>query len=576
MKKISFFLTAILLILVSKFGVAQSTLYSTTRGGGTGNAGTIIEFDISNSSVSKYYDFPAGIKAGGLVHIDNDFFGLTENAIFKVNANNPVVTTPVVGFSLPPNDIFHTNGQPTVGFDRGLYFGQPEHSQQHNGTIMRYSPDDFSFNVVLGFGGTNGSIPETEIIMDGQTIYGVTFAGGNNYLGNDIYSGDGVLYKIELNSNGTSNSYTVLHYFDDSGNQDGKNPYGKLLLGKDGNLYGTTTQGGANLAGTLYKYDLGSNTFHKLHDFDFSDGSTPGGGLMEYSSGVIYGTTPYGGDNLVGVVFRYITKTANFSILHHFDFFDTGENPNPRLYQSNNGKTLYGHTNQGGNNGGLGAIFKINCVNGQVSWVTSLSIGSGYDPQNTSFVELCSGGPNISLVSLQHERCQNSDDGRIEVSVSGGTGPLTYSWFNSSNNKIGSELLICDLSDGVYDFVVVDSRGCSARQSYTINQGTGECQTLHCANETERKSIFPDNFEAENSNLKVFPQPAKSILNLEYENRIPVSMRIINYTGKQFYERHQIKSKKVEISLTDFPSGYYQILSTYKNGNVEVVDLIVK
>jgi uncharacterized repeat protein (TIGR03803 family) len=75
-----------------------------------------------------------------------------------------------------------------------------------------------------------------------DNLYGVTGQGGT--------AGFGVIFEISTNSS----TYTILHNFGDgSVANDGKDPVGPLVVGKDKNLYGTTTAGGSAGLGTVFK-----------------------------------------------------------------------------------------------------------------------------------------------------------------------------------------------------------------------------------------------------------------------------------------------------------------------------------
>src|ERR1700757_917634 len=93
-------------------------------------------------------------------------------------------------------------------------------------------------------------------------MYGITGSGGA--------TGNGVIYSI--NSDGSN--YKLLYSFNGT---DGGGPAGTLAAGLDGKLYGTTTQGGLNNAGTIYAYDTLAHTFKKLADMGQTTGTEPGG-----------------------------------------------------------------------------------------------------------------------------------------------------------------------------------------------------------------------------------------------------------------------------------------------------------
>src|SRR5690348_9162963 len=93
-------------------------------------------------------------------------------------------------------------------------------------------------------------------------------------------------------------TYTVLYNF--NGGADGKTPFGSLLYGPAGNLYGTTQYGGGGY-GLVFKLDPDGNQT-VLHSFSGVDGSDPKSGLLRYGS-VVYGTTSAGGTHGAGVLF---------------------------------------------------------------------------------------------------------------------------------------------------------------------------------------------------------------------------------------------------------------------------------
>ena len=86
---------------------------------------------------------------------------------------------------------------------------------------------------------------------------------------------------------------TTLHMF--LSESDGASPYAGLIQAADGNLYGTTVQGGTNNAGTIFKIDTSGTTLTTLHNFVYSDGGLPTAGLIQAADGSLYGTTPSGG-----------------------------------------------------------------------------------------------------------------------------------------------------------------------------------------------------------------------------------------------------------------------------------------
>src|SRR4029079_10091977 len=101
--------------------------------------------------------------------------------------------------------------------------------------------------------------------------------------------------------NKDGSGFLKLHDF--SGD-DGANPYAGLVGGSDGAMYGTTESGVVDSIGTVFKLNKDGSGFLKLHDFSGDDGANPYGGLVEGSDGGLYGTARNGGLNGYGIVFK--------------------------------------------------------------------------------------------------------------------------------------------------------------------------------------------------------------------------------------------------------------------------------
>jgi len=195
-------------------------------------------------------------------------------------------------------------------------------------------------------GGSNdGQYPYGNLTLSGNTLYGMTRYGGGNSMG--------VIFKI----NTDGNNYTNLHDFA-GGNDDGQEPYGNLTL-SGSTLYGMTYSGGDNNYGVIFKMDMDGNNYTNLHDFagGNDDGRNPFGNLI-LSNSTLYGMTYNGGDSSMGVIFKMNTDGNNYTNLHDFaGGNDDGRRPFGDLTLS--GSTLYGMTYNGGDNDS-GIIFKMN------------------------------------------------------------------------------------------------------------------------------------------------------------------------------------------------------------------------
>lgn len=146
---------------------------------------------------------------------------------------------------------------------------------------------------------------------------------------------------------------SVLHSFT-GGPNDGDTPWGSLIQASNGNLYGVTSQGGANGHGVVFKITP-SGTESVLYSFagGTADGAWPQGGLMQASDGNFYGVTYAGGASGNGVVYK-ITPAGIESVVYSFAGGTAdGANPTGRLLQASDGN-FYGVTLTGGSNAPVG------------------------------------------------------------------------------------------------------------------------------------------------------------------------------------------------------------------------------
>jgi uncharacterized repeat protein (TIGR03803 family) len=198
-------------------------------------------------------------------------------------------------------------------------------------------PADTSYSILHSFKAAERS-PVESLISDGRgSFYGATSQGG--------LSDGGTVYKVR--SDGTG--FQRLHSFA-GGTNDGFSPAASLILDGSGNLYGTTTQGGASNAGTVFTLRSDGSDFRVLHSFagGASDGEFPYASLTLDGSGSLYGTTSAGGSFNLGTVFRLKTNGGGFRLIHAFaGGAGDGRFPRASLLLDDSGN-LYGTTPYGG------------------------------------------------------------------------------------------------------------------------------------------------------------------------------------------------------------------------------------
>ncbi|MGD1089827.1 MAG: choice-of-anchor tandem repeat GloVer-containing protein, partial [Verrucomicrobiota bacterium] len=158
----------------------------------------------------------------------------------------------------------------------------------------------------------------------------------------------------------------------------GAGPQAGLVLGNDGNFYGTTVNGGTNNPsyGTVFQMTT-NGTLTNLLSFNNTNGAYPVAGLALGQDGNFYGTTYYGGSSNVGTIFK---MAADGTLTTSVSFAGTnGANPQALLAQGSDGN-FYGTTAGGGTNGpGYGTIFLMT-TNGTLTNLLSFNNTNGAYP----------------------------------------------------------------------------------------------------------------------------------------------------------------------------------------------------
>jgi uncharacterized repeat protein (TIGR03803 family) len=198
------------------------------------------------------------------------------------------------------------------------------------------------------FRGPDGEEPQTGLIRDAAgNLYGTTTVGGG-------LSCFGAVFKVSR-----TGKETVLHCFAGQPT-DGALPLAGLARDQKGNLYGTTSLGGANSVGIVFMLDPAGNET-VLHSFaggsiGGTDGADPIGGLISDPAGNLYGATFGGGPKNAGIVYK-IDASGNETVIYSFTGTPDGQYPMGNLARDPAGN-LYGVTNVGGINN-LGSLFKV-------------------------------------------------------------------------------------------------------------------------------------------------------------------------------------------------------------------------
>lgn len=268
---------------------------------------------------------------------DGNFYGTTEEAVFKITSDG--VFTLLTDFCDECGDL--ANGI-TLGTD-GNFYGTNEEGGggESYGTIFKVTPAGV-LTVLHRFEGAEGFFPVSPPIEGANAIfYGTTVDGGS-------YN-SGTIYKITAGG-----AFSTLYSFcSQSGCPDGEYPFGALVLGTDGNLYGTTERGGHG-NGTIFRITP-AGTLTTLHEFDGTDGDSPVAALVQAGrTSYGWGTASRGGkrgvsDYSSGSIFA-VNAAGKFARVHSFcsqKNCSDGSDPSAALTLGTDGN-FYGTTQFGG------------------------------------------------------------------------------------------------------------------------------------------------------------------------------------------------------------------------------------
>ena len=323
---------------------AGGNLYGTANSGGNsslcgGGCGVVFELSPGTGGWTEtvIYTFsgPDGARpiAGLALDVHGNLYGTTPyggasnhcpsglapgcGVVFKLTKNSTGTWTETVLHSFQGGSDGDTPSARVTLDSLGNVYGTTAGSMSSDpGTVfklVRTKTGKWNETVLYRFKGTtDGNSPEAGVVLGHSgAVYGTTRYGGSGTCSAFGYSGCGTVFELQ-DLNGTWNE-TVLYSF--NGGTDGADPAAGVIFGANGDLYGTTAEGGAistcgnNGCGTLFKLAPstgGSWKETQLIRFNESagDGAYPLGDLILDKVGNIYSTTQYGGTYNSGAVFE--------------------------------------------------------------------------------------------------------------------------------------------------------------------------------------------------------------------------------------------------------------------------------
>jgi len=346
---------------------ADGNLYGTLRYGGTNNAGVIFQVT-TNATQTTFYTFNFWDGAYPFAPLvsgrDGNLYGVAssggtnnQGTIFEITTNGTF--TLLYSFGMATNNLgYPLDGSiPVAGLFQGRdgnFYGTTANGGISNaGTVFQFSTNG-TLTTLHSFTGNglndDGSYPELAPLVEGAdgVFYGTTDSGGTNTTANTP-NGDGTIFQITADG-----TLTTLFEFN---NTDGLTPDTGLSFGTDGNLYGTTSEGGTNGGlGTVFKITT-NGVLTTLFQFSGTNGAFPYCGLVPGPNNILYGTTYEGGAPNFGTVFQ-LTTNGLLTTLYSFTNGNDGANPFAGVIRAANGN-LYGTALYAGDQGGYGTVFSL-------------------------------------------------------------------------------------------------------------------------------------------------------------------------------------------------------------------------
>jgi len=323
-------------------------LYGTSCLGGLYNQGTVFRLDAPGvaTTLHSFTGADGSCPASGLaLGSDGSFYGTTlvgqdqavGGTIYRITPDGH--HTVLESFDASSEHKLPW-ASPTAGPDGRLYVPVSDIGAGA-GAVLRIEPDGTVTTFAeLELDGGYGHYPGAPLFL----------ANDGNFYGTNM-SATGGVFRLSLDG-----SFAPVHMFEDDEDATAVFRAG-VVQAADGRLYGVTGDEAAFDAGRIYSTSL-SGPGTVLHEFNYLDGDSPNGELVEISPGRLLGTTfgledpKYG---LFGTIFE-ITTDGSFKTLHRFFSID-GANPFAGLTRTSAGQ-IYGVTTHGGPLGG-GVIFRF-------------------------------------------------------------------------------------------------------------------------------------------------------------------------------------------------------------------------
>jgi uncharacterized repeat protein (TIGR03803 family) len=291
---------------------SDGNLYGMTSGGGANSEGTFFQYVIATRTCTPIYAFTTSDGSGGSFRgwtygADGYFYGLYGqgcannygcafrisitgklNILYNFGGGTDGGSPPAFMVEATDGNWYGTTNVGGSGANQGVFF------KLTPGTTFPWVE-----NALFNMSCTNGCY-ETGPMNEGTdgNLDG-TFTSGN-------VEGDGNIFQFDFQGDYTDlvdfGSYPTSPYDPQSG----------VIIGGDGNMYGTTYGGAANNTGSVWT-STNAGTYTKLADFPANANSaiyTPQSPLLQASDGNFYGGSDAGGTKGYGGLFQVVVSPA--------------------------------------------------------------------------------------------------------------------------------------------------------------------------------------------------------------------------------------------------------------------------
>jgi uncharacterized repeat protein (TIGR03803 family) len=273
---------------------------------------------------------------GGLVSASNYLYGTTDSGGVSGDGTVFRLRTDGTGFTTLHHFVRATDGSgPSARLivSGDTFYGTTSSGGAlGGGTVFMISSDGATFTILHGFApGTGGNSPKGGLLLEGNTLYGTTFGGGE--------FGSGTVFSLRMDGG----EFRTLHSFDSL--HDGAFPVAGLAL-VGGLLYGTTFTGSASSYGTVFAVSVDGKQFTTLCGLVFSwEGGWPYSSLT-FANEFLYGANRGGGRWGHGTLFTMDTTGTNAMPLYSFMGGEDGSQPLGAVVVTSN--SVFGTTYLGG------------------------------------------------------------------------------------------------------------------------------------------------------------------------------------------------------------------------------------